>query len=94
VLVELITPGVESLAITLACGAVTDADAFSSHEGHHRRARSASSPGAVDRAANLVAEAAASQDAFWPMHSPIRHRFVSAAVRAAEAHRGLELLEA
>jgi hypothetical protein len=47
--------GVDSLAIALACGAVTGAGAFSLHERHHRRARSAASPEAVDLAAILVA---------------------------------------
>jgi hypothetical protein len=46
--------GVTSLAIPLACGAVIGAGAFSLHERHHRHARSASSPEAVDLAAILV----------------------------------------
>lgn len=46
--------GVHSLAIPLAVGAVTGAGAFSLHERHHRRARDAYSPEAVDRAAIFV----------------------------------------
>jgi hypothetical protein len=46
--------GVHSLAISVAVGAVIGAGAFSLHERHHRRARDAYSPEAVDRAAILV----------------------------------------
>jgi hypothetical protein len=46
--------GVHSLAIPVAVGAVIGAGAFSLHERHHRRARDAYSPEAVDRAAILV----------------------------------------
>jgi hypothetical protein len=43
--------GVHSLAISVAVGAVIGAAAFTLHERHHRRARDAYSPEAVDRAA-------------------------------------------
>ena len=43
--------GVHSLAIPVAAGALIGAGAFSLHERHHRRARDAYSPQAVDRAA-------------------------------------------
>jgi hypothetical protein len=43
--------GVHSLAIPVAVGAVIGAGAFSWHERHHRRARDAYKPEAVDRAA-------------------------------------------
>ena len=46
--------GVNSLAIPVALGAVIGAGAFSLHERHHRRARDAYSPEAVDQAAILV----------------------------------------
>jgi hypothetical protein len=46
--------GVHSLAIPVAVGAVIGAGAFSLHERHHRRARDACSPEAVDRAAISV----------------------------------------
>jgi hypothetical protein len=46
--------GVDSVAIPVAVGAVIGAGAFSLHERHHRRARDAFSPEAVDRAAILV----------------------------------------
>ena len=46
--------GVHSLAIPVAVGAVIGAGAFSLHERHHRRARDAYSPEAVDRAAIVV----------------------------------------
>jgi hypothetical protein len=46
--------GVDSLALPLACGAVIGAGAFSLHERHHRRARGASVPDAVDLVAILV----------------------------------------
>jgi hypothetical protein len=46
--------GVHSLAISLASGALIGAGAFSLHERHHRRARDAYSPEAVDRAAILI----------------------------------------
>jgi hypothetical protein len=46
--------GVHSLAIPLAVGAVIGAGAFSLHHRHHRRARDAYSPEAVDRAAIFV----------------------------------------
>jgi hypothetical protein len=50
----LVAAGVPSLAIPVAIGAVVGAGAFSLHERHHRRARDAYSPGAVDRAAILI----------------------------------------
>jgi hypothetical protein len=46
--------GVHSLAISVAVGAVIGAGAFSLHERHHRRARDAYTPEAVDRAAIFV----------------------------------------
>jgi hypothetical protein len=46
--------GVHSLAIPVAVGAVIGAGVFSLHERHHRRARDAYSPVAVDRAAIFV----------------------------------------
>jgi hypothetical protein len=46
--------GVHALAIPIAAGAVIGAVAFALHERHHRRARDAYSPAAVDRAAILV----------------------------------------
>ena len=46
--------GVDSLAIPLAFGAVIGAGAFFLHHRHHRRARDAYSPEAVDRAAISV----------------------------------------
>jgi hypothetical protein len=46
--------GVHSLAIPIAVGAVIGAGAFSLHERHHRRARDAYNPEAVDRAAIVV----------------------------------------
>jgi hypothetical protein len=46
--------GVHSLAIPVAVGAVIGAAAFTLHERHHRRARNAYSPEAVDRAAIVV----------------------------------------
>ena len=46
--------GVHSLAIPVAVGAVIGAAAFTLHERHHRRARDAYSPEAVDRAAILI----------------------------------------
>ncbi len=46
--------GVHSLAISLAGGAVIGAGAFSSHQRHHRRARDAYRPDAIDRAAIVV----------------------------------------
>jgi hypothetical protein len=46
--------GVHSLAIPVAVGAVIGAGAFALQERHHRRARDAFSPGAVDRAAILI----------------------------------------
>jgi hypothetical protein len=46
--------GVDSLAVPLACGAVIGAGVFSLHERHHRRARNAYSPEAVDLAAILA----------------------------------------
>jgi len=46
--------GVHSLAIPIALGAVIGAAAFTLHERHHRRARDAYSPEAVDRAAISV----------------------------------------
>src|SRR5918994_259080 len=50
----LVAAGVHSLAVPVAAGAVVGAGAFSLHERHHRRARDAYSPGAVDRAAILI----------------------------------------
>ena len=50
----LVAAGVHSLAIPVAAGAVVGAGAFSLHERHHRRARDAYSPAAVDRAAILI----------------------------------------
>jgi ammonia channel protein AmtB len=47
----LVAAGVDSLALALACGAVVGAAAFSLHERHHRRARDAYKPEAVDQAA-------------------------------------------
>ena len=49
--------GVHSLAIPVAVGAVIGAGAFSVQERHHRRARDAYSPVAVDRAAIFVPQA-------------------------------------
>ena len=46
--------GVHSLAIPVAVGAVIGAGAFTLHERHHRRARDAYSPEAIDRAAIVV----------------------------------------
>jgi hypothetical protein len=46
--------GVHSLVIPVAVGAVIGAAAFTLHERHHRRARDAYSPDAVDRGAILV----------------------------------------
>jgi hypothetical protein len=46
--------GVHSLAIPVAVGALIGAGAFWLHERHHRRARDAHSPEAVDRAAIFV----------------------------------------
>jgi hypothetical protein len=46
--------GVHALAIPVAAGAVIGAAAFTMHERHHRRARDAYSPEAVDRAAISV----------------------------------------
>jgi hypothetical protein len=46
--------GVHSLAIPVAVGAAIGAAAFTLHERHHRRARDAYSPEAVDRAAIFV----------------------------------------
>jgi hypothetical protein len=46
--------GVQSLAIPIAAGAVIGAGAFSLHERHHRHARDAYSPEAIDRAAIFV----------------------------------------
>jgi hypothetical protein len=51
----LVAAGVDSLAIPVAVGAVIGAGAFSLHERHHRRARDAFKPEAVDRAAMFVA---------------------------------------
>jgi hypothetical protein len=53
--------GVHSLPILVAVGAVVGAGAFSVHERHHRRARNAYSPEAVDRAAILIP----------PRHGPV-----------------------
>jgi hypothetical protein len=46
--------GVDPLAVPLACGAAIGAGAFSLHQRHHRRARDAYRPQAVDRAAIFV----------------------------------------
>jgi hypothetical protein len=46
--------GVHSVAIPVAVGAVVGTAAFTLHERHHRRARNAYSPEAVDRAAIFV----------------------------------------
>ena len=46
--------GVHSLATPLACGALIGAGALSLHERHHRRARDAYNPEAIDRAAILI----------------------------------------
>jgi hypothetical protein len=46
--------GVHSLAITVAAGAVVGSSAFVVHERHHRRARDASRPEEVDRAAIVL----------------------------------------
>jgi hypothetical protein len=46
--------GVHSVAIPVAFGASIGAAAFTLHERHHRRARDAYSPEAVDRAAIFV----------------------------------------
>ena len=46
--------GVHSAAIAVAAGAVVGAAAFALHARHHRRARDAYSPEAVDRAAIVV----------------------------------------
>jgi hypothetical protein len=64
--------GVDSLAIPLACGAVIGAGAFSLHERHHRRARGASSPDAVDLAAILVSPLQRSQSEFSSGRPPDR----------------------
>jgi hypothetical protein len=50
----LVAAGVDSLALALACGAVVGAAAFSLHERHHRRARDAYNPEAVDQAAIFI----------------------------------------
>jgi hypothetical protein len=46
--------GVHSLAIPICVGAVVGAGAFSVHERHHRRARDAYKPHAVDQTAISV----------------------------------------
>ena len=46
--------GVHMLSIPVAVGAVIGAAAFTLHERHHRRARDAYSPEAIDRAAIVV----------------------------------------
>jgi ribose/xylose/arabinose/galactoside ABC-type transport system permease subunit len=51
--------GVDSLAITLAAGAVVGAATLSIQRSHHRRARDAHRIDAIDRAAILVPDAAA-----------------------------------
>jgi hypothetical protein len=50
----LLAAGVDSLALPIAVGAAVGAGAFSLHERHHRCARDAYSPRAVDRAAILM----------------------------------------
>ena len=47
--------GGASLAVTLAAGAAVGASALSVHWGHHRRARDAYKPEAIDRFATLIA---------------------------------------
>ena len=64
--------GVDSLAIPLACGAVIGAGAFSLHERHHRRARSASSPESVDLAAILALPPQRAQNEFASGRPPDR----------------------
>jgi hypothetical protein len=54
--------GVRSLAVLIAGGALVGAAAFSLHELHHRRARDAYSPEAVDRAALIVPRTSASPE--------------------------------
>jgi hypothetical protein len=51
----LVATGVDSLAVPVAAGAIVGAGAFALHHQHHRRARDAYSPEAVDRAAILIA---------------------------------------
>jgi hypothetical protein len=46
--------GVHSLAIPVAVGIVVGAAAFTLHERHHRRARDAYRPEAIDRGAIVV----------------------------------------
>jgi hypothetical protein len=46
--------GTASLAITLTAGAVLGASALALHQGHHRRARNAYEPEAIDRIATLA----------------------------------------
>jgi hypothetical protein len=50
----LVAAGVHSLAVPVAIGAVIGSGAFSLHHRHHRRARDAYSPVAVDRFATFV----------------------------------------
>jgi hypothetical protein len=50
----LVAAGVHLLAIPVVFGALVGAGAFSLHERHHRRARDADSPVAVDRASILI----------------------------------------
>jgi hypothetical protein len=64
--------GVDSLAIPLACGAIVGAGAFSLHERHHRHARSAASPEAVDLAAILVSPLQRAQTEFASGRPPDR----------------------
>jgi hypothetical protein len=45
---------VDPLAVPIVCGAAIGAGAFALHERHHRRARNAYRPDAVDRAAILI----------------------------------------
>jgi hypothetical protein len=54
----LVAAGVDSLALAVACGAVVGAAAFLLHERHHRRARNAFKPEAVDRAAIFIPDRA------------------------------------
>jgi hypothetical protein len=61
--------GVDSLAIPVAVGGVIGAVAFLLRERHHRRARDAIRPDAVDRAA-IVVPPSELADAAWPPIMP------------------------
>jgi hypothetical protein len=54
--------GVRSLAVLIVGGALVGAAAFALHERHHRRARDAYNPGAVDRAALIVPQSGAAPE--------------------------------